>query len=115
MKHVNAFMPLLTKLLAPLLPQLFSGANDTAPLLGFFNVSAVTGWSTGQGTITFPIANMRTAYTFQYRSGLAQVPLVTTKPVTFAQPNEPTQIRLALGSDDTTMTVMWVRHQMVLN
>lgn len=92
-------------------PQLYSGADTSAPLLGFFNVSGVAGWSTGTGSISFPLANMRVPYTFAYLSGMDQTPVATTQPVSFAEPNEPTQVRLAFGEDDTTMSVMWVsRH-----
>jgi len=77
--------------------------------IGYYNLSNVAGWPATTGSIQLPMVNMRSNYTFEYLSGPSRTVAATSATVTFADDNEPTQLRLALCDVPGCMSVTWVR------
>ncbi|KAM3571335.1 hypothetical protein VYU27_006628 [Nannochloropsis oceanica] len=66
--------------------------------------------STGQGCVSFRLLNLRDAYSFAVMRGNVTSPLLlaTSAAVGFKEPNEVTQVHLALTGNDGEMSVTWV-------
>eukprot|EP01112_Ceratiomyxa_fruticulosa_P022600 TRINITY_DN832_c0_g2_i2.p1 TRINITY_DN832_c0_g2~~TRINITY_DN832_c0_g2_i2.p1 ORF type:complete len:608 (-),score=96.49 TRINITY_DN832_c0_g2_i2:68-1891(-) len=97
--------------------------SEVTQPIGWFNLNQVHGWSNGMGQIQVPLVNPHSDYVFRlwnyntptllhhHFDGIrfTNYSLVSTSSVvTFSNPDEPLQGRLALTSNQDEMRVMWV-------
>ena len=76
-------------------------------VFGYVNVSSAASWATGAGVLSVPLSNIREySYVFTYTHTVGGAAVAASSPVRFAQPNEPTQVHLALAGAGE-MRVMW--------
>jgi len=89
---------------------IFFPANSPK-FIGWRNVTESAGWSSGSGSISLPLVNLRLSYGFQYfgyLGGAGSVAVTTSNDVTFASLAEPVQGHLGLTRTATEMRVSWV-------